>query len=122
MRHPKEMGSAEVEAFLTMLANERQRCPRPHTGRHSKILTVQCRRTDRTLRFGHTASMLRSLFVDFNSDFASVEQQHDPALRGRPVRVVPVMADSSCCIAARVEAKALGMKSGARLNVWRLRR
>ncbi|MEY4028499.1 MAG: polymerase, partial [Pseudomonadota bacterium] len=50
--------------------------------------------------------MLRSLFIDFNSYFASVEQQLDPALRGRPVGVVPVMADSSSCIAASIEAKA----------------
>jgi DNA polymerase-4 len=56
--------------------------------------------------------MLRSLFIDFNSYFASVEQQLDPALRGRPVGVVPVMADSSCCIAASVEAKTFGVKTG----------
>ncbi len=59
--------------------------------------------------------MLRSLFVDFNSYFASVEQQLDPALRGRPVGVVPVMADSSCCIAASYEAKAFGVKTGTRI-------
>ena len=57
-------------------------------------------------------SMLRSFFIDFNSYFASVEQQLDPALRGRPVGVVPVMADSSCCIAASVEAKTFGVKTG----------
>ncbi len=59
--------------------------------------------------------MLRSLFIDFNSYFASVEQQLDPALRGRPVGVVPVMADSSCCIAASYEAKAFGVKTGTRV-------
>ncbi len=59
--------------------------------------------------------MLRSLFVDFNSYFASVEQQLQPALRGRPVGVVPVMADSSCCIAASYEAKAFGVKTGTRV-------
>jgi len=59
--------------------------------------------------------MLRSLFIDFNSYFASVEQQRDPALRGRPVGVVPVMANSSCCIAASVEAKAFGVKTGTRV-------
>ena len=30
MRHPKELGSAEVQAFLTMLANERQVSPATH--------------------------------------------------------------------------------------------
>ena len=60
--------------------------------------------------------MLRSLFIDFNSYFASVEQQLNPALRGRPVGVVPVMADSSCCIAASVEAKAFGIKTGTRVS------
>ena len=60
--------------------------------------------------------MLRSLFVDFNSYFASVEQQLNPALRGRPVGVVPVMADSSCCIAASAEAKMLGIKTGTRVS------
>lgn len=56
--------------------------------------------------------MLRTLFVDFNSYFASVEQQLNPALRGRAVGVLPVMAESSCCIAASVEAKTFGVKTG----------
>ena len=59
--------------------------------------------------------MLRSLFIDFNSYFASVEQQLQPALHARPVGVVPVLADSSCCIAASVEAKAFGVKTGTRV-------
>ena len=59
--------------------------------------------------------MLRVLLVDFNSYFASVEQQLNPALRGRPVGVVPVMADSSACIAASYEAKAFGVKTGTRV-------
>lgn len=63
--------------------------------------------------------MLRTLFVDFNSFFASVEQQLAPALRGRPVGVVPVVAESTCCIAASVEAKAFGVKTGT--PVWEAR-
>ncbi len=59
--------------------------------------------------------MLRVLLVDFNSYFASVEQQLNPAWRGRPVGVVPVMADSSSCIAASYEAKAFGVRTGTRV-------
>lgn len=55
---------------------------------------------------------LRSLYVDFNSYFASVEQQLRPELRGRPVGVLPVMADTTCCIAASYEAKKFGVKTG----------
>jgi DNA polymerase-4 len=59
---------------------------------------------------------VRYLFVDFNSYFASVEQQEQPALRGRPVAVVPVMTDSTCCIAASYEAKHYGIKTGTRVG------
>ena len=47
-----------------------------------------------------------------DSFFASVEQQLCPSLKGKAVGVVPVMADSSCCIAASYEAKAFGVKTG----------
>jgi DNA polymerase-4 len=52
------------------------------------------------------------LFVDLNSYFASCEQQVRPELRGRPVAVVPMMADTTVCIAASYEAKAYGVKTG----------
>ena len=57
-------------------------------------------------------SSLNWLFVDLNSYFASCEQQARPELRGRPVGVVPMMADTTCCIAASYEAKAHGVKTG----------
>ncbi len=63
---------------------------------------------------------LRYLFVDMNAYFASVEQQDNPALRGRPVGVVPVVAETSCCIAASYEAKAQGVRTGT--PVWEARR
>lgn len=47
-----------------------------------------------------------------NSFFASVEQQEHPELRGRPVAVVPMLADTTCCIAASYEAKAYSVKTG----------
>jgi DNA polymerase-4 len=55
---------------------------------------------------------LNWLFVDMNSFFASVEQDARPELRGRPVAIVPMMADTTCCIAASYEAKAFGVKTG----------
>ncbi len=55
---------------------------------------------------------LHYLFVDFNAYFASVEQQLRPELRGKPTVVVPMMADSTCCIAASYEAKKFGIKTG----------
>jgi DNA polymerase-4 len=51
-----------------------------------------------------------------NSYFASVEQETRPELRGKPVAVVPLMADTTFCIAASYEAKAFGVKTGTRVD------
>ncbi|NWK55094.1 DNA polymerase [Verrucomicrobiaceae bacterium N1E253] len=59
---------------------------------------------------------LTALFVDFDAYFASAEQHMRPELRGQAVGVVPVMAESSCCIAASYEAKAQGVKTGTRVS------
>lgn len=58
---------------------------------------------------------LHHLFIDFDAYFASVEQQLRPELRGRPVAVVPVMAETTCCIAASYPAKRYGVKTGTRV-------
>lgn len=52
------------------------------------------------------------LYLDMNSFFASVEQEMNPALRGKPVAVVPIKADTTCCIAVSYEGKAFGIKTG----------
>lgn len=59
---------------------------------------------------------LRSLFLDLNSYFASVEQQEDPSLRGKPVAVVPMIADNTFVIAASYEAKRMGVKTLCRVG------
>ncbi len=63
---------------------------------------------------------LRSLYVDLNSYFASAEQQLRPELRGKPIGVLPVMADTTCCIAASIDAKRFGIKTGT--PVWQARK
>ena len=55
---------------------------------------------------------IKWLFMDLNSYFASVEQQENPALRGKPVAVTPMDTDYTCAIAASYEAKAYGVKTG----------
>ena len=55
---------------------------------------------------------LNALYVDFNSYFASVEQQLRPDLRGKPIGVLAVLAETTCCIAASYEAKKFGVKTG----------
>lgn len=59
-----------------------------------------------------SGSSLRWLFIDLNSYFASVEQELHPELRGVPVVVAPVQAETTCCIAASYEARSYGVRTG----------
>lgn len=61
---------------------------------------------------GAGKARLKWLFLDLNSYFASVEQNDNPALIGKPVAVVPMDTDYTCAIAASYEAKAYGIKTG----------
>lgn len=62
------------------------------------------------------SSAPRVFYLDMNAFFASVEQQEKPALRGKPMIVVPVMSKTGCAIAASYEAKAYGIKTGTRVG------
>lgn len=64
----------------------------------------------------HDSRPLRVLYLDFNSFFASVEQQENPNFRGQPIAVVPVLSDSSCVIAASYEAKQHGIGTGTQIS------
>ncbi|MBX3364591.1 MAG: hypothetical protein KF866_07480 [Phycisphaeraceae bacterium] len=58
---------------------------------------------------------LTTLFLDFNSYFASVEQHLRPSLRGQPLVVTPMLVPSACCIATSIEAKRFGVTTGMTL-------
>lgn len=60
---------------------------------------------------------LRSLFVDFNAFFASVEQQERPELRGKPIAVGPYDHDSTCVIASSQEARKFGIRCGTNIGM-----
>jgi DNA polymerase-4 len=62
------------------------------------------------------ARPLAYLFLDLNSYFASVEQEEQPELRGRPVGVAAVDVDTSFVIAASYEAKAFGVRTGTMIR------
>jgi len=56
---------------------------------------------------------IERLYLDFDGFFASVEQQARPALRGKPVGVIPMkgVTRNTCIIACSKEAKALGLSN-----------
>lgn len=57
--------------------------------------------------------MGKILHIDFDSFFASVEQQFKPELRGKPIGVTATNG-RTCIIASSREAKRLGIKTGDR--------
>jgi DNA polymerase-4 len=56
------------------------------------------------------------IHLDLNSCFASIEQQANPLLRGRPVAVAAYTTPGGCIIAPSVEAKRLGIGVGMRVR------
>jgi DNA polymerase-4 len=58
---------------------------------------------------------LNWLYFDLNSYFATIEQQINPSLRGKPIVVVPLLSDSTCAIAASYEAKLMGIRTGTKI-------
>lgn len=57
-----------------------------------------------------------TVHLDINSCFATIEQQANPLLRGRPIAVCAYDAPSSIILASSIEAKKIGIKTGMRFS------
>ena len=55
------------------------------------------------------------MHVDINSCFATVEQQANPFLRGKPVAVAAYDSPGGCILAPSIEAKTYGVQTGMRV-------
>lgn len=60
------------------------------------------------------------MHLDLNSCFASIEQQANPLLRGKPIVVAAYNSPRGCILAASVEAKRYGIKTGMRVKEGKL--
>ena len=60
------------------------------------------------------------MHIDLNSCFATIEQQANPLLRGKPIAVAAYKTSNGCILAASVEAKMLGIKTGMRVKEGKL--
>lgn len=61
-----------------------------------------------------------TMHVDLNSAYATIEQQANPLLRGKPLVVAAYKTPSACIVAPSIEAKRFGIKTGMRIREARL--
>lgn len=60
------------------------------------------------------------MHIDLNSCFATIEQQANPLLRGKPIVVAAYETPNGCVLAPSIEAKRLGIKTGMRVKEARI--
>jgi len=60
------------------------------------------------------------IHLDINSCFATIEQQANPQLREKPIAVAAYDSPAGCILAASIEAKQLGIKTGMRVKDGKL--
>ena len=60
------------------------------------------------------------MHLDLNSCFATIEQQANPFLRGKPIAVAAYATPSGCIVAPSIEAKRFGIKVGMRVKEGKL--
>src|SRR5258708_35914527 len=57
-----------------------------------------------------------TMHIDLNSCFATIEQQANPLLRGKCMAVAAYDSPNGCILAASIEAKRFGIKTGMRIS------
>ena len=57
-----------------------------------------------------------TMHIDLNSCFATVEQQADPLLRGKPMAVAAYTSPNGCILAPSIEVKKEGITVGMRVR------
>ena len=67
------------------------------------------------IEFGLNLADPATLVVDLNCAFASIEQQHDPSLRGRPIAIGAYGVDAATIVSSSREARDLGIKTGMKV-------
>lgn len=67
-----------------------------------------------SLKFNPKPSTI--MHIDLNSCFATIEQQANPHLRGKPIAVAAYTTPSGCILAPSIEAKRYGVKTGMRVK------
>ncbi|MDQ6659792.1 MAG: DNA polymerase IV, partial [Chloroflexota bacterium] len=60
------------------------------------------------------------MHIDLNSCFATVEQQANPLLRGRPVAIAAYTTPNGCVVSPSIEAKKQGVRVGMTVREARL--
>lgn len=71
--------------------------------------------TRETIELGLNTADPTILVIDLNCAFASIEQQHDPSLRGRPLAIAAYATDAATIVSSSREARDLGIKTGMKV-------
>ena len=71
--------------------------------------------SEEALRLGLNTAAPTTLVVDLNCAFASIEQQHNPELRGKPLAIAAYATDAATIVSSSREARDLGIKTGMKV-------